>query len=133
MGLYGDSTHGEERVEEKKESARVECLRWGIQRSQSGSRTGIRVGTQSWEALCHSVQIALVGAGARRGGQMRRCGQRVIESASMLSKLRHALLLEGSGQRLSWAAEAWSEMHTRLWWSWRAAGRNALGLGARLE
>lgn len=61
MGLYGDSTHGEERVEEKKESVRVECLRWGIQRSQSGSRTGIRVGTQGWEALCHSVQIALVG------------------------------------------------------------------------
>lgn len=67
------------------------------------------------------------------GGQMRRWGQRVTGSASMLSKLRQALLLEGSGQRLSWAAEAWSEMYTRLWWSRGAAGGNALGLGARLE
>lgn len=79
---HHDSIQGEEGVEEKEESARVERLRWGTQRSQSGSRTGIRIGTRDQEALSHSVQIALVEARARRGVQMRRCGQRVIGSAS---------------------------------------------------
>lgn len=80
------------------------------------------------------MQIALTGAGARQGGQMRRWGQRVAGSAgTSLSKLQQALLLEESGRQLSWAAEAGREMHIRLWWSQGAVGRNALGLGARLE
>lgn len=73
----------------------------GHLRSQSGSRTERRIGTWVWEALCHSIEIALMGVGG--WSQTRWPDEEMGPEGGRIS--RHIVqALAGTASRREWLA-----------------------------